>query len=66
MWQLKVDKLYVGLKDFVEERRGKFDERYRLFQFNREVDDLEQWIVEREVVVGFYELGQDYEYVMML
>lgn len=63
MRQSQVDKLYAGLKDLSEERRGKLDERLRLFQLNREVDDLEQWIAEREVVAGSHELGQDYEHV---
>uniref|UniRef100_A0A4W6BXQ4 Spectrin beta chain n=1 Tax=Lates calcarifer TaxID=8187 RepID=A0A4W6BXQ4_LATCA len=53
MRQSQVDKLYL-------------DERFRLFQLNREVDDLEQWIAEREVVAGSHELGQDYEHVTML
>uniref|UniRef100_A0A669AZY0 Spectrin beta chain n=1 Tax=Oreochromis niloticus TaxID=8128 RepID=A0A669AZY0_ORENI len=66
MRQSQVDKLYAGLKDLSEERRGKLDERFRLFQLNREVDDLEQWIAEREVVAGSHELGQDYEHVTML
>ncbi|XP_071596512.1 spectrin beta chain, non-erythrocytic 1 isoform X1 [Heliangelus exortis] len=66
MRQSKVDKLYAGLKDLAEERRGRLDERHRLFQLNREVDDLEQWIAEREVVAGSHELGQDYEHVTML
>ncbi|XP_069464336.1 spectrin beta chain, non-erythrocytic 1 isoform X2 [Ambystoma mexicanum] len=66
MRQSQVDKLYAGLKDLSEERRGKLDERHRLFQLNREVDDLEQWIAEREVVAGSHELGQDYEHVTML
>uniref|UniRef100_A0A8D3C9Y7 Spectrin beta chain n=1 Tax=Scophthalmus maximus TaxID=52904 RepID=A0A8D3C9Y7_SCOMX len=66
MRQSQVDKLYAGLKDLSEERRGKLDERLRLFQLNREVDDLEQWIAEREVVAGSHELGQDYEHVTML
>ncbi|KAF4016305.1 hypothetical protein G4228_008179 [Cervus hanglu yarkandensis] len=64
MRQSKVDKLYAGLKDLAEERRGKLDERHRLFQLNREVDDLEQWIAEREVVAGSHELGQDYEHML--
>ena len=63
MRQSQVDKLYAGLKDLSEERRGKLDERFRLFQLNREVDDLEQWVAEREVVAGSHELGQDYEHV---
>ncbi|GAA6091674.1 spectrin beta chain, non-erythrocytic 1 isoform X1 [Tachysurus ichikawai] len=66
MRQSQVDKLYAGLKDLSEERRGKLDERFRLFTLNREVDDLEQWIAEREVVAGSHELGQDYEHVTML
>uniref|UniRef100_A0A673HMK3 Spectrin beta chain n=1 Tax=Sinocyclocheilus rhinocerous TaxID=307959 RepID=A0A673HMK3_9TELE len=64
--QAQVDKLYAGLKDLAEERRGKLQERLRLTQLKREVDDLEQWIAEREVVAGSHELGQDYEHVMML
>uniref|UniRef100_A0A673N883 Spectrin beta chain n=1 Tax=Sinocyclocheilus rhinocerous TaxID=307959 RepID=A0A673N883_9TELE len=64
--QAQVDKLYAGLKDLAEERRGKLHERLRLTQLKREVDDLEQWIAEREVVAGSHELGQDYEHVTML
>ncbi|KAA0717233.1 Spectrin beta chain, non-erythrocytic 1 [Triplophysa tibetana] len=63
MRQAQVDKLYAGLKDLAEERRGKLQERLRLTQLKREVDDLEQWIAEREVVAGSHELGQDYEHV---
>uniref|UniRef100_A0AAY4D553 Spectrin beta chain n=1 Tax=Denticeps clupeoides TaxID=299321 RepID=A0AAY4D553_9TELE len=63
--QAQVDKLYAGLKDLAEER-GRLQERLRLTQLKREVDDLEQWIAEREVVAGSHELGQDYEHVTML
>lgn len=63
MRQAQVDKLYAGLKDLAEERRGRLQERLRLTQLKREVDDLEQWIAEREVVAGSHELGQDYEHV---
>ncbi|XP_069036320.1 spectrin family protein isoform X2 [Lepisosteus oculatus] len=66
MRQAQVDKLYAGLKDLAEERRGKLQERLRLCQLKKEVDDLEQWIAEREVVAGSHELGQDYEHVTML
>uniref|UniRef100_A0A671R551 Spectrin beta chain n=1 Tax=Sinocyclocheilus anshuiensis TaxID=1608454 RepID=A0A671R551_9TELE len=37
MRQSQVDKLYAGLKDLSEERRGKLEERFRLFQLNREM-----------------------------
>ncbi|XP_024081152.1 spectrin beta chain isoform X3 [Cimex lectularius] len=64
--QSQVDKLYAGLKDLAGERRGKLDEALQLFMLNREVEDLEQWIAEREVVAGSHELGQDYDHVTLL
>uniref|UniRef100_A0A3Q3JTU0 Spectrin beta chain n=1 Tax=Monopterus albus TaxID=43700 RepID=A0A3Q3JTU0_MONAL len=47
-------------------RQAQVDKLLRLTQLKREVDDLEQWIAEREVVAGSHELGQDYEHVTML
>ncbi|KAK9391252.1 spectrin beta chain non-erythrocytic 2 [Crotalus adamanteus] len=64
--QGQVDKLYASLKDLAEERRAKLQEHLRLCQLKRDVDDLEQWISEREVVAASHELGQDYEHVTML
>ena len=61
--QSQVDKLYASLKDLAQERRDKLDETLKLYMLSREVDDLEQWIAEREVVAGSHELGQDYEHV---
>ena len=62
----QVEKLYAGLKDLAAERKAKLDDALKLFMLNREVDDLEQWIAEREVVAGSHELGQDYEHVTLL
>merc|ERR1719288_183380 len=62
----QVDKLYAGLKDLAAERRAKLEDALKLFMLNREVDDLEQWIAEREVIAGSHELGQDYEHVTLL
>ena len=44
-----MDKLYEGLKDLAEERRGKLDETLKLYQLQGEIDDLEHWIAEKEV-----------------
>ena len=63
MKQSQVDKLYASLKDLAKERRGKLDEVLKLYMLSREIDDLEQWIAEREVVAGSHELGQDFEHV---
>ena len=61
--QSQVDKLYASLKDLAGERRGKLDEVLKLYILNREIEDIEQWIAEREVVAGSHELGHDYEHV---
>merc|ERR1712079_975628 len=62
----QVEKLYAGLKELSNERRVKLDDALKLFMLNREVDDLEQWIAEREVIAGSHELGQDFEHVTLL
>lgn len=64
--QSQLDKLYAGLKDLAGERRARLDEALQLFMLQREVDDLEQWIAERELVAGSHELGQDYDHVTLL
>ncbi|XP_063038503.1 spectrin beta chain, non-erythrocytic 4-like, partial [Melospiza melodia melodia] len=64
--QSQVDRLYVSLKDLVEERKVKLEQQYWLYQLNREVDELEHWIAEKEVVAGSPELGQDFEHVTLL
>lgn len=53
----------MSLKDLVEERKAKLEQQYWLYQLNREVDELEHWIAEKEVVAGSPELGQDFEHV---
>ncbi|XP_075329145.1 spectrin beta chain, non-erythrocytic 4 isoform X5 [Odontesthes bonariensis] len=64
--QAQIDRLYVSLKDLVEERKSRLEQQYWLYQLNREVDELEQWIAQREVVASSPELGQDYEHVTVL
>ena len=46
-----------------EERRGKLDETLKLYQLQGEIDDLEQWIAEKEVVAGSQDIGQDLAHV---
>uniref|UniRef100_A0A7N4V7Y2 Spectrin beta chain, erythrocytic n=1 Tax=Sarcophilus harrisii TaxID=9305 RepID=A0A7N4V7Y2_SARHA len=64
--QAQVEKLYASLKELAVERRARLLEHQRLCQLRRDLDDLEQWIQEREVVAASHELGQDYEHVSML
>ena len=55
----QVDKLYAGLRDLAAERKAKLDDALKLFMLNREVDDLEQWIAEREVHIVNLLLGSN-------
>ncbi|KAJ8280857.1 hypothetical protein GJAV_G00059910 [Gymnothorax javanicus] len=64
--QSQIDRLYVSLRDLVDERKSRLEQQYWLYQLNREVDELEQWIAEREVVASSPELGQDFEHVTIL
>ncbi|XP_039393164.1 spectrin beta chain, erythrocytic isoform X1 [Mauremys reevesii] len=64
--QGRVDKQYAGLKDLAEERRHRLENMYHLFQLKREVDDLEQWIAERDTAASSQEMGQDYDHVTLL
>ncbi|KAK6317140.1 hypothetical protein J4Q44_G00125400 [Coregonus suidteri] len=64
--QSHIDRLYVSLKDMVEHRKTKLEQQYWMYQLNREVEELEKWITEREVVASSTELGQDLEHVTML
>ncbi|XP_069713311.1 spectrin beta chain, erythrocytic [Phaenicophaeus curvirostris] len=64
--QGQVDKHYAGLKEAAEERRRRLENMSHLFQLKREVDDLEQWIAERDVVASSQEMGQDLDHVTLL
>lgn len=61
--QGQVDKQYAGLKELAEDRRKKLDHTYHHFLLSREVEDLEQWISERDVVASSQEMGQDLDHV---
>ncbi|XP_052412138.1 spectrin beta chain, non-erythrocytic 4-like isoform X1 [Carassius gibelio] len=61
--QAHIDRLYVSLKDLVEQRKTKLEQQYWLYQLKREVEALEKWISEREAVASSTDLGQDLEHV---
>lgn len=66
MRQKQTEKLYASLQDLCKERRKRLDETLQLYGLHREIDDLLQWIADKEVVAGSHENGQDYEHVQML
>ncbi|NXL37344.1 SPTB1 protein, partial [Glaucidium brasilianum] len=64
--QGQVDKHYAGLKEAAEERCRRLENMSHLFQLKREVEDLEQWIAERDVIASSQEMGQDLDHVTLL
>uniref|UniRef100_A0A665VLF3 Spectrin beta chain n=1 Tax=Echeneis naucrates TaxID=173247 RepID=A0A665VLF3_ECHNA len=64
--QGQVDKQYAGLKELAEDRRRKQDHTYHHFLLSREVEDLEHWIAERDMVASSQEMGQDLDHVTLL
>lgn len=56
--QSQIEKLYAGLQDLCKERRRRLDETLQLYGLHREIDDLLQWIADKEVVAGSHENGQ--------
>uniref|UniRef100_A0A673I301 Spectrin beta chain n=1 Tax=Sinocyclocheilus rhinocerous TaxID=307959 RepID=A0A673I301_9TELE len=64
--QGQVDKQYAGLKELAEDRKKKLDHTYHHFLLSREVEDLEQWIAERDVVASSQVMGQDLDHVTIL
>ncbi|MEQ2258451.1 hypothetical protein XENORESO_019866, partial [Xenotaenia resolanae] len=64
--QGQVDKQYAGLKELAEDRRKKLKHTYHHFLLCREVEDLEHWIAERDVVASSQEMGQDLDHVTLL
>ncbi|XP_044023113.1 spectrin beta chain, erythrocytic isoform X1 [Siniperca chuatsi] len=64
--QGQVDKQYAGLRELAEDRKKKLDHTYHHFLLSREVEDLEHWIAERDVVASSQEMGQDLDHVTLL
>ncbi|ESP01600.1 hypothetical protein LOTGIDRAFT_139452 [Lottia gigantea] len=64
--QSQVDKLYAGLKDLANERRGKLAEVLKLYTLHREIEGLLQWISEKSIHANSNDPGVDFEHVTLL
>ncbi|CAJ0955136.1 unnamed protein product [Ranitomeya imitator] len=64
--QDNLEKQYTALRDRADERRQNLDNHYHMFQLKREVEDLEQWIAERDIKASSQEMGQDLDHVTIL
>ncbi|GAV05346.1 hypothetical protein RvY_15494 [Ramazzottius varieornatus] len=64
--QTQIERTYAGLKDLSTESRTRGADTMRLFLLQRDIDDLERWIAEKEVVANSHELGTDFDHVTIL
>jgi spectrin beta len=64
--QSNINKLYASLKQLANDKHLKLDDSIKLYLLKRDIDDLEQWISDKETVANSQELGQDFEHVNLL
>ncbi|XP_053331391.1 spectrin beta chain, erythrocytic [Spea bombifrons] len=64
--QGNIEKQYAALREMADDRRQRLDNIYHMFQLKREVEDLEQWIAERDMKASSQEMGQDLDHVTVL
>ncbi|EDV20209.1 uncharacterized protein TRIADDRAFT_32414 [Trichoplax adhaerens] len=60
------DNRFTQLKILADERRDRLNEIIKLYQFNREVDDLELWLGDCETIAKSKECGADYEHLEII
>ena len=61
--QASIESRYSELQKLSSRRHHRLVECKQLHHFNRECDEVEQWIGEKEVVAANEELGKDLEHV---
>ena len=63
--QTDVETKYRELVELAAARRRKLVETKKLFEFHREVEDVEVWIMEKNVIAGSEDYGTDIEHVQV-
>jgi len=63
--QTDVENKYRELVELAAARRRKLVETKKLFEFHREVDDVQAWIAEKNTIAGSEDYGTDIEHVQV-
>ncbi len=63
IFQSMIEGQYSELQQLCSQRHHRLVECKQLHQFNRECDELEQWIAEKETIACSEDLGKDLEHV---
>ena len=63
--QTDVENKYRELMELAAARRRKLVETKKLFEFHREVEDVQAWIVEKNAIAGSEDYGTDIEHVQV-
>lgn len=64
--QTNLEDLHSRLKQLANEKQEKLDENLKLFQLNREMEDLKLWIADREVIASSQDIGQDFDNLQII
>jgi len=63
--QAGLESKYRDLLELAAARRRKLVETKKLFEFHREVEDIEAWIIDKNAVAGSEDYGTDIEHVQV-
>ena len=63
--QTAIETKYADLLELAAARRRKLVETKKLFEFHREVEDVEAWIMEKNAIAGSEDYGTDIEHVQV-
>eukprot|EP00051_Salpingoeca_urceolata_P021153 m.326944 g.326944 ORF g.326944 m.326944 type:complete len:2477 (-) comp19745_c14_seq3:188-7618(-) len=60
--QASLENQYGNLLQLAAQRRQKLEESQQLYQLNREIDQVESWMNDREAIASLQDLGTDLEH----
>lgn len=63
--QTDIESKYHQLLELAAARRRKLVETKKLFEFHREVEDVQAWITEKNAIAGSEDYGTDIEHVQV-
>ena len=63
---IQLEKQYAKLKSLVADRHAKLDELVELARFRRQLDEVERWIREKEMIASNEDTGEKLEHTLIL
>lgn len=64
--QRHLERNYSNLKQLASEKNQRLIEVIKLYKLHFEIEDLEQWIAQREIIASSQDYGQNFENVLVI